>query len=61
MNLYQIKTPENAQRPFCVGLCVDAKGDVWQAAGPINWMKGKPISFVISYCKLKGWSCQRVA
>ena len=55
MNLYQIETPKDVPRPFSAGLVIDAKGDVWEAAPIIRWMKGKPLSFIISYCKNKNW------
>lgn len=55
MNLYQITSPY-----FCAGLCVDAKGTVWEAAPIIKWMREKPITFVIDYCKNKKWDIKNV-
>lgn len=51
MNLFQIQSPR-----FVAGFCVDAKNIVWEAAPIIKWMKDKPLGFVASYCKTKGWS-----
>lgn len=51
MNLFQIFAPR-----FTAGFCVDAKGTVWQAAPIIKWMRDKPLGFVASYCKSKGWT-----
>jgi hypothetical protein len=48
--LYQIKTPK-----FTAGFCIDANEMVWEAAPIIKWMKNKPLSFITSYCKNKGW------
>ena len=55
MNLYQVQTER-----FVAGFCVDAKGDVWEAAPIIKWMKEKPLTFIISYCKNKGWKLNAV-
>ncbi len=50
MNLYQVSTPN-----WVAGFCVDAKGYVWEAAPIIKWMREKPLTFIVSYCKNKNW------
>ena len=48
--LFQIKSPT-----FVAGFCVDVKGLVWKAAPVLRWLEEKPLYFVDSYCKKKGW------
>ncbi len=48
--LFQIKSPT-----FVAGFCVDAKNLVWKAAPILKWLEEKPLYFVDSYCKKKGW------
>lgn len=48
--LFQIQAPY-----FTAGFCVDAKNIVWKAAPIIRWLEDKPYSFVVDYCKKKGW------
>ncbi len=55
MNLFQIKAPH-----FVAGFCLDARNVVWEAASVIKWFKGKPLGFVVSYCKSKGWEINAV-
>lgn len=54
-NLYQIVSPR-----FTAGFCVDAKDVCWEAAPIIRWLKDKPLSFITSYCKNKGWKLAEV-
>ena len=48
--LFQVKAPN-----FTAGFCVDKKNIVWRTAPIIKWMEEKPLYFVDSYCKKKGW------
>lgn len=50
IRLFQIKSPN-----FTAGFCVDAKNLVWRTAPIIKWLEEKPLYFVDSYCKKKGW------
>ena len=34
---------------------MDKKNIVWRTAPIIKWMEEKPLYFVDSYCKKKGW------
>jgi hypothetical protein len=59
MNLFQVKGKHKYLGDFSCGFCVDAKDTVWEAAPIIKWMKEKPLSFIISYCKEKGWDLKQ--
>ena len=59
MTLYQVQADGN--RPFTAGFCLDAKGDVWEAAPIIGWMKDKPIDFIKQYCMRKNWKLLKVS
>lgn len=48
--LFQVQAPH-----FTAGFCVDSKNIVWKAATILKWMEEKPLYFVDSYCKKKGW------
>jgi len=48
--LFQIEAPT-----FTAGFCVDKKNTVWKAAPILKWMEEKPLYFIDSYCKKKGW------
>jgi len=61
MNLFQVTGKHKHLGDFCAGFCLDAKGDVWEAAPIIKWMKDKPIHFITAYCKDKGWQLEHVA
>lgn len=58
MQLYQVQA--DGSRPFTAGFCVDAKGDVWEAAPIIRWMKDKPLTFIRQYCQNKQWKLLKV-
>lgn len=55
-DLYQI----NAPGKFIAGFCVDVTGLVWETAPILKWMKDKPLSFIMDYCKHKGWELKKV-
>ena len=48
--LFQIQNDK-----FTAGFCVDKKNLVWRAAPILAWLEEKPLYFVDSYCKKRGW------
>ena len=54
--LFQVHAPNK----FTAGFCVDGTDTVWETAPILRWMKDKPLAFIQSYCKHKGWELNQV-
>jgi hypothetical protein len=57
--LFQVQSLK--PRSFTAGFCVDGQGLVWETAPILSWMKEKPLTFIQSYCKNKGWKLVHVS
>lgn len=56
MHLYRVSAPN-----FVAGLCLDGKNVVWETAPILHYMREKPFSWVIAYCRRKNWEVEHVS